>query len=633
MNESQHILRRRCMTIQEIKNFNFSVNEYSVATKSKMTISGLIFLFFVLGSYVFIRFEENMVVNIQDKIIADMNQSLYVKEQTELNNLTQRMQFNGKLLRDLVAEPLFKLHDIDAALVSFMDIPEVAAIRVVDDYVNTNVPYATVWRYPSLGTGVNFPFDLDLTQYERFETIAFYEGKKVGKIEIYYSSETVRSEIQEIREHTLLKAEEDKLGINQHLREVIVYQGLAVGGLFLAFVFFMGFEGYYRSRRNAQAESLYYFCIDLVRVIGFFIVPAIGLVGLLFRDYLWSSTADIGGVCLLVPLIFTLANRFSILLNDKKSLNLRLKDMSVEVKQLMRFRSEFEQTLIEKEELEQDTAIARALLDQEVDPAIAIDANQEVVFANSQATECFATIKGQLIPAQLQSHLQDMKLLPSSGEGIPEDQNWVTTTLKGQEFLFKVQSIPCHLPSVRLFRLRMVSRSQEDSNIATSYMVRQISKDLNTGVGKVRQIENFFQDAIQSFSFHGNKLLKELQETGDTLENADNNFKREGADIDDRTLIVNLMSSSLEVWEEQSGKGKLELAEESEIWRVNLDQGSYKTRTLDKYLQIRSLPKKPRVKDVIDTVSFVLKNCSPEPEKRCKMQEGLAQLKISHQIG
>lgn len=73
-----------------------------------------------------------------------------------------------------------------------------------------------------------------------------------------------------------------------------------------------------------------------------------------------------------------------------------------------------------------------------------------------------------------------------------------------------------------------------------------------------------------------------------------------------RETIVALMSDSLEIWSAATGKGKIDFAETSGIWRVNLDKTSLQTRTLDKYLLIETLPDNPRWRDVLKTVSFVL---------------------------
>ncbi|MBF0351462.1 MAG: response regulator [SAR324 cluster bacterium] len=78
-----------------------------------------------------------------------------------------------------------------------------------------------------------------------------------------------------------------------------------------------------------------------------------------------------------------------------------------------------------------------------------------------------------------------------------------------------------------------------------------------------------------------------------------------------RGLTVQIMNLSLKLWEECTGKTKIELAEQSGIWRVYLEkQGTFRVRTFDKYLSPQTLPQNPRWRDVMQTAYFVMENCS-----------------------
>lgn len=73
-----------------------------------------------------------------------------------------------------------------------------------------------------------------------------------------------------------------------------------------------------------------------------------------------------------------------------------------------------------------------------------------------------------------------------------------------------------------------------------------------------------------------------------------------------RAAIVDVMTQTLELWRDIGGKGKIDFAEESGIWRVSLDKSSLQTRTLDKYLLAETLPLNPRWRDVLRSAEFVL---------------------------
>lgn len=86
----------------------------------------------------------------------------------------------------------------------------------------------------------------------------------------------------------------------------------------------------------------------------------------------------------------------------------------------------------------------------------------------------------------------------------------------------------------------------------------------------------------------------------------DNEFKAD---------LCELMNLSLTLWEDSTGESKVELAQQSRLWRVTLDGGSCKTRTLDKYLSVTHIPANPRWRIVIKTVNFVLEAVKNHPKR------------------
>jgi YesN/AraC family two-component response regulator len=90
-----------------------------------------------------------------------------------------------------------------------------------------------------------------------------------------------------------------------------------------------------------------------------------------------------------------------------------------------------------------------------------------------------------------------------------------------------------------------------------------------------------------------------------------------------RNAIFDIMNISVRYWELSYGKTKVALAEESAIWTAMLDKdvGCYRTRTMDRYLKISTIPKNPNYNNVLNTGSFVLKKCPhgyPDLEKQLK---------------
>ncbi|OYQ34885.1 hypothetical protein CHU95_09890 [Niveispirillum lacus] len=99
------------------------------------------------------------------------------------------------------------------------------------------------------------------------------------------------------------------------------------------------------------------------------------------------------------------------------------------------------------------------------------------------------------------------------------------------------------------------------------------------------------------------------------------------ADEGYRRCLVDVMTLALDYWQKAKRKGKIELAEESGLWRVYMDRSSLQTRTLDKYLLVETLPRNPRWRDVVRTAEYVLRHCGEPPAEREALSVALGRLK------
>jgi hypothetical protein len=99
------------------------------------------------------------------------------------------------------------------------------------------------------------------------------------------------------------------------------------------------------------------------------------------------------------------------------------------------------------------------------------------------------------------------------------------------------------------------------------------------------------------------------------------------ADEGFRRAIVEVMTRALDCWQKTKRKGKIELAEDSGLWRVYMDRSSLQTRTLDKYLLVETLPRNPRWRDVVRTAEYVLRNAADPIPERDALVQALAALK------
>ncbi|MBV7314955.1 tetratricopeptide repeat protein [Shewanella sp. NIFS-20-20] len=76
-----------------------------------------------------------------------------------------------------------------------------------------------------------------------------------------------------------------------------------------------------------------------------------------------------------------------------------------------------------------------------------------------------------------------------------------------------------------------------------------------------------------------------------------------------RTQLVELMHQALLMWEESTQTGKLELAQQSKIWNVAIDDGRLRARAMERYFSLNTLPQNPRWRSVVRTCNYVLQKC------------------------
>ena len=93
-----------------------------------------------------------------------------------------------------------------------------------------------------------------------------------------------------------------------------------------------------------------------------------------------------------------------------------------------------------------------------------------------------------------------------------------------------------------------------------------------------------------------------------------------------RNLLVETMQFCLSCWEKSTGKNKVDLADESKIWKVSIDDGRLRTRSLDKYLVESKLPENPRLLNIIKTCHYILSECDLSQHDRSKLNELLNSL-------
>ncbi|MCP4298460.1 MAG: response regulator [Proteobacteria bacterium] len=159
---------------------------------------------------------------------------------------------------------------------------------------------------------------------------------------------------------------------------------------------------------------------------------------------------------------------------------------------------------------------------------------------------------------------------------------------------------------------------------------QKIGKNPDTGSNdKVQALSGVFNNILKYLSSGGAELVKDPRSDAKTGKiNKSALMPESDISLEYRICLVAVMNLSLSYWEKSTLKNKTQFAEESGIWNVSLDGGeTFRTRTLDKYLLLGTLPLKPRWKDVVETAQYVLVNCPDQDQNdKNKLEEQLSGL-------
>ncbi len=79
---------------------------------------------------------------------------------------------------------------------------------------------------------------------------------------------------------------------------------------------------------------------------------------------------------------------------------------------------------------------------------------------------------------------------------------------------------------------------------------------------------------------------------------------------DFKEALIKAMIEAVDIWNRHTGKNRIDLAEKSKVWTVTIDNGTLRTRSMDKYLSIKNIPANPRWRKVVRTCHFILSDSS-----------------------
>lgn len=121
----------------------------------------------------------------------------------------------------------------------------------------------------------------------------------------------------------------------------------------------------------------------------------------------------------------------------------------------------------------------------------------------------------------------------------------------------------------------------------------------------------------QLFLMQNENLSVQTEGDSDSADNLKHEFK---------LSLVSTMVDVLAIWEKTTQTDRIELAEQSKAWTISIDNGTLRTRSLDKYLDAEKIPANPRWRHVVKTCHFILTQDALSSEDRIYMEQKLAAL-------
>ncbi len=164
---------------------------------------------------------------------------------------------------------------------------------------------------------------------------------------------------------------------------------------------------------------------------------------------------------------------------------------------------------------------------------------------------------------------------------------------------------------------------------------KQDSKELNcmANIRKyselMRELSQFYMHS-RNFPIENSDKLNQVIETLKMINSnsvsipvkTEANFK-----TDLKRLLVDLMITCQDTWHTTTGKSNLELAEDSGFWLVSIEDGQLRTRTMNKYSTIKTIPNNPRWRQVVKTAHYILSNCDLKSIQRKNLNEKVEAIK------
>ena len=319
---------------------------------------------------------------------------------------------------------------------------------------------------------------------------------------------------------------------------------------------------------------------------------------------------------------------------------LKLKEAFETLQDNLRLKKELEEHKVTERELRLTQLRLSELLHSVDDALIAVNANGEVNFCNRACESLlgYATcdflgqdIRQLFNPATIKTLRPVLDSLAQSKSNGKTLCMYPQTEFKARDnskvyVELMVTSLELDDELLHVFILRPSIKGKSNSPNAALSVVEELDHNrqrLNSLEISLNEMLPMVAEKVPDFVQNMRLIDSALEQVGQSLLSTDR-----WTNI--RHLTVESLTQAVDYWVESTNTTKIELARESGLWKVYINpDGSERSQTLDRYLDIKSVPLKPRLKSVFKTIDFVLMTCNHSSVLRDQLEVSLNKLRAA----
>jgi two-component system sensor histidine kinase ChiS len=325
--------------------------------------------------------------------------------------------------------------------------------------------------------------------------------------------------------------------------------------------------------------------------------------------------------------------------------HLQLKKSYLALEENSRLKKELKQRQETELELRLTQRRLAVLLDTIDNALLATNESEEICFCNKVCCELLGYDNNSLLGRPLKSLLigKALCLLDNLGTNSPDDgadspsASYRDIEIKAKNGTHKNVDVERTLLFMEedIFQIFMIhqptghqknGRKLNGSNAHTPPLA--LIKDLNHNQIRLRGLEDTLNTMLPVTSEQPTIILDEIKAIDTALVRMNEMLQDPQTPEGRRQLAVTAMNLAMEYWTETTGNDKFELARQSGLWKVYTNQDGWeRAQTLDKYLNINTLPARPRWKLIMATCNFVLASSIESSALRNQLEEDLSKMR------